>query len=170
MRINWSEDEDRPGQFDLWQANCRRSLAGKAGQQALRDLEAELLRMPEKRLIGNDLAADGKVCAVGALLRGRGMAQSRLEELSDCGDETDEIATAEGVPRLVAWKLVELNDIELEQRTPERRYEAVLAWVREQTKGGTGGRGNLIQCGKRRAVVTRTAPPNLGAVRRSDGY
>jgi len=40
MRIGYSEDEDYPGQFELWQANCQRSLKGKKGQAALRELEA----------------------------------------------------------------------------------------------------------------------------------
>ena len=47
MRVNYSEDEDYGGQFNLWQANCRRSRRGKKGQAALRELEAALLGMPE---------------------------------------------------------------------------------------------------------------------------
>lgn len=132
MRISWSDEEDRPGQFDLWQANCRRSLNGRAGQEALRDLESALLAMPEKRLIVDDLAVDGEVCAVGALMRARGVPQGRLEEISG-DDDTDVLAAKEArVPRLVGWKLVELNDYELEHVTPEQRYERVLDWVRER--------------------------------------
>lgn len=141
MRINYSDEEDRPGQFDLWQANCRRSLNGRAGQAALRELEAELMAMPERRLIADDLAADGEVCAVGALMKRRLVtagaeptaAQARLEDLNDSEWESDYVAAQETrVPRLVAWKLVELNDIELEGMTPEARYSAVLEWVRGQ--------------------------------------
>lgn len=43
MRISYSDEEDSPGQFALFQANCRRSLQGKKGQAALRELEAALL-------------------------------------------------------------------------------------------------------------------------------
>lgn len=43
MRIDYTEDEDFNGQFELWQANCRRSLRGKAVQAALKRLEAALL-------------------------------------------------------------------------------------------------------------------------------
>lgn len=133
MRINWSEDEERPGQFELWQANCRRSLHGRKGQHALRQLRDELLSMTGKRLIADDLAANGEVCAVGALMRANGVPQSELEELDDT-DDTDRIAAKRcGIPPLVAWKLVELNDIELELRdfTPEQRYERVLAWAQQ---------------------------------------
>lgn len=138
MRIGYSDEEDYPGQFALWQANCKRSLDGRCGQQALRDLRDELLAMPSKRLIVGDLAGEGEVCAVGALLRHRGIAQSELERLNGSTDPadwyTDEIASRYGVPPLVAWKLVELNDMELaafRDATPEQRYVEVLAWVNE---------------------------------------
>ena len=39
MRLNYSDEEDRPGQFALWNANCRRSIRGKAGQRELRELK-----------------------------------------------------------------------------------------------------------------------------------
>lgn len=43
MRISYSDEEDHPGQFELWQANVTRSLKGKNGQRALRELESALL-------------------------------------------------------------------------------------------------------------------------------
>jgi hypothetical protein len=42
---------------------------------------------------------------------------------------TDDVATGYGIPRLVAWRLVELNDMQLDRETPEERYEKVLKWV-----------------------------------------
>ncbi len=72
-RISYSDEEDVPGQFALFQANCRRSLQGKAGQIALRELEAALLALPDKRLIAEKLIdADGEVCAIGALAKYKG--------------------------------------------------------------------------------------------------
>lgn len=155
-RINYSDDEERPGQFALWQANCRRSIKSKAGQRELRELEAALLALPDKRLIHGSLTDDdGDVCAIGAYARHKGVDLSKF----DPEDESDEVGIAAGMPRLVAWKVVELNDIELDghyvvmegptQRfkylgagggcgsvfvpwTPEERYEKVLAWVRRQ--------------------------------------
>ena len=93
-RVSYSNEEYFPGQFDLWQANCRRSIAGKKGQAALRELEQALLALPEKRLM----------------------------EL--------------GLPRMVAWKIVAMNDDELDWRydkeankrveiTPEEPYKMV---------------------------------------------
>lgn len=153
MRIGYSDEEDYPGQFGLWQGNCQRSLKGRAGQAALRELEAALLALPDKRLIEGELADDeGSVCAIGALAKHEG----RLtEELRAEGEyDMEDVGVDLGMPRLVAWKVVEMNDIQFagtdlvfgegpyrwpgEQPyfyvpiTPEQRYERMLAWVREQ--------------------------------------
>lgn len=154
MRINYTDEEDRPGQFALWSANCRRSLQGKAGQRELREFEAALLALPDKRLIrGKLMDEDGGVCAIGCYARHKGLDLSTV----DLEDESDEVGIAAGMPRLVAWQIVALNDITLNtvwekaegpiQRgygsyhggialvrdmTPEERYEKVLSWVRQQ--------------------------------------
>ena len=154
MRINCADEEDRPGQFALWDANCRRSIRGKAGQRALRELEAALVAMPVKRLIKDTLVtADGDVCAVGAYARHKGLDLSTF----DPEDETDQVGVQAGMPPLVAWEVVALNDIHLDtvweiaagplgrheatykggiprirDMTPEERYERVLAWVRQR--------------------------------------
>ena len=161
MRINYSDEEERPGQFALWDANCRRSLHGKAGQIALRDLEAALLALPAPRLLKDVLvSADGReVCAVGAYARYKGLDLSRF----DPEDESDEVGVAAGMPRLVAWEVVAQNDIHcdtvwevghgplgrheatyrggiplIRDMTPEERYARVLAWVRGRIKRVVG--------------------------------
>jgi hypothetical protein len=157
MRIGYADEESYPGQFELYRANTERQIAGRKGQKALRDLEEALLALPSKRLVLKHLAErDGGVCAIGALLvlkrQRAGMsyddAVRDIIATHDCDSEpdtmTDEVAVAEGVaPPLVAWRLVELNDVLLEsfwdteaathvKPTPEERYERVLAWVRSQ--------------------------------------
>jgi len=171
MRISYSDEEDVPGQFALFQANCRRSLQGKQGQSALRELESALLALPDKRLIaGKMIDADGEVCAIGALAKhkGRDLIAERRSQLAEIGIERhddefegdgdmEEIGVELGMPRLVAWRVVALNDIEIDGHyeripgptqdrwniyglqvfvpaTPEERYEKVLAWVRKQLR------------------------------------
>jgi len=155
-RVSYSDDEDYPGQYALWQANCERSARGKVGQRVLREMEAALLALPSPRLIANAVSLRGEVCAVGAYLAAKKAQQAGTDIASaiatieqECGDEdaqsyneTDELGTAAGMPRLVAWKLVALNDIEVPhgryrsgvyvETTPEERYAEVLAWVRSQ--------------------------------------
>lgn len=129
MRISYSDEEEYPGQFDLWQANCRRSIKGTRGQRELRELEAALVALPEKRLIHGELTDDsGGVCAIACYAKHKGVDLSPF----DLDDESDQAGIKAGMPRLVAWKVVELNDIELERVTEEQRYLAVLEWVREQ--------------------------------------
>jgi len=161
MRIGYSDEEDYPGQFGLWQANCRRSLKGRAGQAALRELEAALLALPEKRLIADKMIdAEGEVCAIGALAKYKGrdlLAEPHVgpdDEFEGDG-EMEEIGMELGMPRLVAWKVVSKNDIEIDGHyetlagpiksrwagqplrqfvpaTPEERYSQMLAWVQRQ--------------------------------------
>lgn len=154
MRINYSDEEDWPGQFALWDANCRRSIKGKVGQQELRELKAALLAMPEKRLIRDALVnEDGECCAIAAYGRHKGLDLSKFDPEYD----SDEVGIAGGMPRLVAWKIVALNDIEFDtvwevahgpiQRghgiykggiplirdvTPEERWQRMLSWINKQ--------------------------------------
>jgi len=138
-RINYSEDEDYPGHFDLWQANCRRSLEGKRGQEELRVLRDALLAMPDKRLIHGSLESeDGEVCAIAAYAKHKGLDISAFDPEYD----SDEVGIAAGMPRLVAWKVVEMNDMHFgryaftergaEPMTPEQRYEGMMKWVESQ--------------------------------------
>ena len=136
-RISYSDDEDWPGQFELWQANCLRSLRGKRGQEELRVLRDALLALPDKRLIDGELvSADGEdVCAIGAYAKAKGLDLQKY----DPEDETDAVGIEAGMPRLVAWKVVEMNDMEFgrwdaypAKMTPEKRYEKMLAWVEAQ--------------------------------------
>ncbi len=127
MRISFSDDEDFPGQVDLWQGNCERSLRGKKGQRELRELHAALLALPGKRLIHGALEDEsGGVCAIGAYGKRKGVDLSRF----DVDTDTDQVGIAGGMPPLVAWKVVEMNDVEFGRHvTPEQRYLKLLAWV-----------------------------------------
>lgn len=132
-RIGYSTDEDYPGQFELWQANCRRSLHGKQGQEELRALRDALLELPDKRLIHGLLVdTDGEVCAVGAYAKHKGLDLQKF----DPEGATDEVGIEAGMPSLVAWKVVEMNDMEFDHLTPERRYTQMLEWVSRQILEG----------------------------------
>lgn len=119
MRISWTDEEEHPGQFALWDANCRRSMRSKAGQAALRRLEAALVAMPDKRLCSGKLVRhDGDVCAIGALARAEGKLPEpepfdpEYDFEDEDTDDTAEFAEANlGFPHLVAWKVVAENDL-----------------------------------------------------------
>lgn len=143
-------DEMFPGQWWLWEENLRRTISGRKGQQALRDLEAALLALPEPKLISSNLALNGQVCAMGALVLHRLCAQGEdreavMVELEQAIDpdadeygtgaiETAEMGKAVGLTFTLAWHIGEVNDEWRRggEETPEERYERVLAWTRKR--------------------------------------
>ena len=141
MRVGYSEDEEYGGQFNLWQANCRRSRQGKKGQAALRELEAALMALPDKR-IQKDVFVEtsGEACAIGALMIHRNVScgMPRQQAIAECAkldpDDTEKHGVSIGLPRLVAWSVAVENDDEWKIRTPEERYLHMLAWIRKEMK------------------------------------
>lgn len=142
MRIVYAEDEDFAGQAALWEANLTRSLAGRRGQQSLRELEAALLALPEKRLVADALETDAGVCAIGALAKFKQYdGDMALPEVLDEYEEYKvqdamlKVAKELGLPKLVATAVIAENDDSYPPNmTPERRYERVLSWVRSHTQ------------------------------------
>lgn len=147
-------DPDFQNQGELFWANAARSLKGRKGQAALRELRDELLAMPEPKLIRGRLADEqGHVCAVGALAVARRCAKGERREdvLDDLaakiaagdGDEsydgwdiTAAVGVSVGVPFVFAYALGDLNDESLYSKTPEERHTAVLAWIDKQLTSG----------------------------------
>lgn len=143
----WDGDEDFSNQWALQAQATERALRGKRGRAVLRELEAALLAMPQPRLALGTLVADGEVCALGALAvhRARKPGQTFEEALAELDveispdreryeDSFDGVDTAAARLRLttgLAFAVVYQND-DSRGRTPERRYESVLAWVRER--------------------------------------
>jgi D-alanine-D-alanine ligase-like ATP-grasp enzyme len=137
-RICVAEEEEFPGQAELWEANRDRSLRGRKGQAALRELETALLELPEKRLIANHLKDDeGGVCALAALAKYKG-AELPEEVEAEYDDEygvaiQDQMVAfgkSLGVPRMVAIDIVYQNDDTWwKELTPEERYRKMLNWT-----------------------------------------
>lgn len=136
-------DPEFPNQGELWWANIYRHIGGKKGQEALREIRATLLAMPEKRLIRGRLADEqGGVCLVGAVAVARRIAAGERKEdvlrelalsIQDDdyygGDVTACAGVRVGLKYGLAWALGDLNDETLYNKTPEERWTAALAWV-----------------------------------------
>lgn len=151
MRIRVSEEEDFNNQAFLWEANLERSLKGRKGQAALRELEAALLTLPEKRLIANNtISTDGSVCAIAALAKHRGYQGDMSlpkqpnwdDDDSPYWDEYDyevavedamvKIAADLGVPPMVAKAIIYENDNDAYTKTAEARYQRMLRWTQRK--------------------------------------
>jgi hypothetical protein len=135
MRLLYSEDENFPGQLALVSANRMRSIRSPRGQAALRRLEAALVALPEHRLISNVLSevdetrGTRQVCALGAVA----IMEERPSLLDDDPDrDAVEVGHELGFPRLVAWAVAAMNDLQFSGHSPERRYESMLRWVRAE--------------------------------------
>ena len=137
-------DPNFPNEGELFWANAMRSIGGKPGRALLRILRDELLSMPEKKLISGRLAdEEGHVCAVGALNVACRVkkGEKREDVLADLArriapeddyEATDVTALAGvqvGAKYGFAYALGDLNDETFYRRTPEERYEGVLAWI-----------------------------------------
>lgn len=126
--------------YGLWRNIVNRAIHGKRGQQALRELEQALLALPHKRLIDGELCDRRDVCVVGALGLYRkvqaGMTpEQALDDLPfiDTDFDTAWYGRDElGLTETLAWELGRINDEKFAKLTPEERYEAMLAWVRDQ--------------------------------------
>lgn len=126
----------------LWRNIVKRSITGKRGQEALRELEAALLALPQKRLISGFVRDEGNVCAVGALGLYREMqagkslddALEALPEWADNDFETAEYGRDLGLTETLAWTIAEANDEKFSDMSPEARYDAMLAWVRDRLR------------------------------------
>ena len=141
MRVGYTDEEDYQGQFDLWHANCRRSINGRKGQKALRELEQALLAMPDKRIYPDILVApNGAVCAIGSLMVQKKIdaGMSRKEAVAVCAqtypEETEDAGVEVGIPRMVAWSIAIENDNDWRVRTPKELYTHMLNWVQERIK------------------------------------
>lgn len=82
---SWEDDEPYPNASALFGANVERALNGKRGQALLKEIEAALLALPSKRLIGSAICEKGEVCLLGAVAIERAMkaGKTRVEALAD---------------------------------------------------------------------------------------
>jgi hypothetical protein len=158
-RIDDYEPDDTAGFLAscAFDANIRRAVAGKKGQKFLRELEVVLVSLPQKRLALGAMAESkenyegypptrspiptGEVCALGAVAVARAVAAGRDHAAILKGLAKDfspdrpgwELTKAAGehlgICHPLAYEVVYHND-ECGAKTPEERYEKVLAWVR----------------------------------------
>lgn len=134
-----------------WDRNSRAVFVSKRGQAILRDLEAALLALPEKRLVEDTFwdtefieeaeSVRLNACVLGAYARYKGLKATELSGLNPFWDEPiDANETADAISQMtpmtftMAWNLVEQNDEYFGNYTPEQRYDAMLDWIRSHLR------------------------------------
>ncbi len=144
-RAGYSDDLD---QADLarWRGAVESAIRGKRGQAFLKELEAALVALPEKWLIGDVFATEGNVCALGTVSLSRGIAAGATraealaqimevwptdpDEYDECGDDA---ALEFNIAQAMAREIMFVND-ECHGSNGGERYTEVLAWVRSKIK------------------------------------
>jgi hypothetical protein len=111
-----------------WRAQVRSSIRGKRGQKLLTDLLQALDKMPEKKLIANELeTSHGELCALGVLGKARGLDMSNVDP-----EQYEDVASLFGITEQLTRQIVFMNDEFYDRDTPESRYEKMRAWVSKQ--------------------------------------
>jgi hypothetical protein len=146
-RVEAWDDEPYPNASELFQRSVDNAIKGKSGQALLREIEAALLALPEKKLLGSGVCEGGEVCMLGAVAVARAMKAGKTREeavvalerdAKAAGQYEDDDKTFKYLKRALAikqhclaWQLVFEND-ECYVKTDEQRYERMLKWVQER--------------------------------------
>lgn len=143
-RLSYDGDwDDSPTRY-LWNAWSQAAQTSKASIKRRQFIEDALLALPTPTLCEDYLFEYGQVCAVGAVvayyeaLKAKKSVPALLAEWGEddgIQGEDDECETvwageAAGLPRTIAWLLMEMNDETCAGMTPEDRYTTLLDGVR----------------------------------------
>lgn len=158
-RSGYTDDNDDQWALIRWRGAVNSAINGKRGQQFLRELAAALDAMPEKRLVANELQADGAFCALGVLGAARGIDMAPVDP-----EDRERVAKLFGVAAALAAEIMYENDEAVDQwvwreievcgpiqpwerhkrtvRVPranaeERRWQYMRDWVGKQLKDPT---------------------------------
>lgn len=128
-RSGYNEDCDYGWGWVMWRGAVASSIRGKRGQAFLREALAALDALPEKRLISNDLQAEGSYCTLGAVGKARGIDMTGIDPY-----DRETVAQTFGVAGALAAEIMWLNDDEYYWggETPEDRWTRVRKWIVSQ--------------------------------------
>lgn len=113
----------------MWRGQVASAIRGKRGQIFFRELVAGLDALPEKRLIRDEIEADGEVCALGAVAKKRGLAFDALDT-----EDFDGLGKAFDIAHQLAQEVMYENDEGHWKETPEERWSRVRRWAVSQIK------------------------------------
>lgn len=112
----------------MWRGAVASALRGRRGQAFLKEMLAAFDALPAPRLIENDLAREGEVCAIGAVGKARGIDMSRIDP-----EDHDTVACSFDIAHAMACEIMYMNDeFEWKKETPEERFSRMRKWVAAQ--------------------------------------
>lgn len=122
---------DGQAEHNLFRGRVTRSLRGKRGQKALRDLIKGMDAMKEKKLAYGKFQSGGNMCAIGVIANARGLDFSDLnpddpDDLVDHDIISSRLDIAECMSREIQY---ENDEAWYEVETDEHRWVRVRAWA-----------------------------------------
>lgn len=139
-RSGYCDDIEDNWRHICWRGAVNSALKGKRGQGFLIELRDALDAMPVKRLVANELQADGEFCTLGVLGAKRGMDLAKLDP--DCAES---VSAAFDIAGAMAREIVYENDeyggehqwqpdgtYQYVKESPEHRWTRMRAWVDSQ--------------------------------------
>lgn len=126
-RSGYSDDCDG-WELICWRGAVNSAIKGKRGQAFLIELRDALDAMPEKRLITEELEADGQFCTLGVLGAKRGIDMKGVDP-----DDRESVAALFGIAPAMAAEIVFENDEvgSWRNESPEDRWKRMRKWVEE---------------------------------------
>lgn len=104
-RSGYSDDCEGNWGLICWRGAVNSSIKGKRGQAFLKELAEAMDAMPEKRLIADELQADGGFCTIGVLGHARGLDMERIDP-----HDSDQVSKFFGIAPAMAREIVYEND------------------------------------------------------------
>lgn len=105
-RSGYSDDYDEDGTGGLWRGAVTRSIRGKRGQAALKELADAMDAMPNKALAAESLVTDsGEFCTLGVLGKARGLNMDPLDP-----EDWNAVAKAFNIAPAMVREIVYEND------------------------------------------------------------
>lgn len=140
-RSGYSDD---CGGWDLicWRGAVKSALRGSRGQAFLKELAEAMDDMPVKRLVTEELQADGEFCTLGVVGNARGLDMTTIDP-DDAEAVADKFGLANAMVREIVWEndehpgvygLKEDGSTGWRRETPEERWKRMRAWVDKQIR------------------------------------
>lgn len=140
-RSGYCDDVEDNWRRICWRGAVTSAIKGKRGQDFLMELAAAMDAMPVKRLVTEELQADGEFCTLGVVGAARNLDMSIIDP-----DDAEVVADKFGLAEAMVREIVYENDerygdykwIDGERKyvreTPEERWTRMRKWVDSQIK------------------------------------
>lgn len=135
-RSGYSDDIDDNWRHICWRGAVSSAIRGKRGQAFLLELAAAMDAMPVKRLVTEELQADGEFCTLGVVGNARGLDMTVIDP-----DDAESVAEKFCLASAMVCEIVYENDEysgdwkwvdgvhQFVRETPEHRWERMRKWV-----------------------------------------